>query len=126
MSLQKVPAARVVILLGSVDASVAIVCVNHYPYLAEYCRCCIQVPVNYASVAIVCIIQHPYLADDSDTSSDCDSNASGDENIIAEAHAAEAGTANSEERSDDREAADEVEKPCGSEKWYACSCMPSM
>ena len=65
-------------------------------------------------------------SDDSNTSSDCDSNVSGDENIIAEARAAEAGTANSEERSDDREAADEVEEPCGSEKWYACSCMPSM
>ena len=51
---------------------------------------------------------------------------SGDENIIAEARAAKAGTANSEECSDDREAADEVEELCGSEKWYTCSCMPSM
>ena len=65
-------------------------------------------------------------SDNSDTSSNCNSNVSGDENIINEAHAAEAGTANSEEHSDDREAADEEEEPCGSDKWYACSCMPSM
>ena len=75
-------------------------------------------------------------SDDSDSSFDCNSNASGDENIITEALAAEAGTAetgtaevgtaeastaNSEERSDDKEAADEEEEPCGSDNWCACS-----
>ena len=43
-----------------------------------------------------------------------------------EVDTAEAGTANPEERGNDKEAADEEVEPCGSEKWYVCSCMPSM
>ena len=80
-------------------------------------------------------------SDDSDSSFDCNSSVYGDEEIIAEARAAEAGTseagtaevgtaeagtANPEDRGNDKEAADEEVELCGSEKWYACSCMPSM
>ena len=84
--------------------------------------------------------------DDSDSSSDCGSNASGDEQILtgahaakahtaeahaaearatearaAKAHATEACAADSEEHSDDEEAADEEEGPCGSSEWCTCS-----